>query len=195
VYEEVGSTVSVFDRAYDDPVRVLDEGGEVVGDVPDLDDEALVEMYRDMRLARHFDGRAVSLQRQGRMGTYPPLSGQEGAQIGSGDRARRGRLDGPLVPRARRGARSWTPAETDPTLLDGPRGGQRDARGRERVPGRGPHRLAGPARHRCGVGVEAPRRERRVPLLLRGRRDQRGRLPRGGQLRGRVRYADRLLLL
>jgi len=35
VYEEVGSTVSVFDRAYDDPVRVLDEGGEVVGDVPD----------------------------------------------------------------------------------------------------------------------------------------------------------------
>lgn len=83
MYEEVGSTVSVFDRAYDDPVRVLDEGGEVVGDVPDLDDEALVEMYRDMRLARHFDGRAVSLQRQGRMGTYPPLSGQEGAQIGS----------------------------------------------------------------------------------------------------------------
>jgi len=80
VYEEVGSTVSVFDRAYDDPVRVLDEGGEVVGDVPDLDDEALVEMYRDMRLARHFDGRAVSLQRQGRMGTYPPLSGQEGAR-------------------------------------------------------------------------------------------------------------------
>jgi pyruvate dehydrogenase E1 component alpha subunit len=75
--------VSVFDRAYDDPVRVLDEDGEVVGDVPDLGDEALVDIYRHMRLARHFDGRAVSLQRQGRMGTYPPLSGQEGAQIGS----------------------------------------------------------------------------------------------------------------
>ena len=75
--------MSVFDRAYDDPVRVLDEDGEVVGDVPDLDDEGLVDMYRHMRLARHFDGRAVSLQRQGRMGTYPPLSGQEGAQIGS----------------------------------------------------------------------------------------------------------------
>jgi len=40
-------------------------------------------MYRSMKLARHFDQRAVSLQRQGRMGTYPPLSGQEGAQIGS----------------------------------------------------------------------------------------------------------------
>jgi pyruvate dehydrogenase E1 component alpha subunit len=36
-----------------------------------------------MRLARRFDQRAVSLQRQGRMGTYPPLSGQEGAQIAS----------------------------------------------------------------------------------------------------------------
>ncbi|MFC5277501.1 pyruvate dehydrogenase (acetyl-transferring) E1 component subunit alpha [Halorubrum rubrum] len=75
--------MNVFDRAYDDPVRVLDEDGTVVGDVPDLDEDALVGIYRDMRLARHFDGRAVSLQRQGRMGTYPPLSGQEGAQIGS----------------------------------------------------------------------------------------------------------------
>jgi pyruvate dehydrogenase E1 component alpha subunit len=68
-----------------DRVQVLDEDGRVLeeAEVPDLDDEALVEMYRDMRLARHFDERAVSLQRQGRMGTYPPLSGQEGAQIGS----------------------------------------------------------------------------------------------------------------
>jgi pyruvate dehydrogenase E1 component alpha subunit len=68
-----------------DRVRVLDEDGTVVdgATVPDLDDDSLVEMYRSMRLARHFDGRAVSLQRQGRMGTYPPLSGQEAAQIGS----------------------------------------------------------------------------------------------------------------
>ncbi|WP_101298100.1 pyruvate dehydrogenase (acetyl-transferring) E1 component subunit alpha [Halegenticoccus soli] len=66
-----------------DQVRVLDEDGEVVGEIPDLSDGELVEMYRQMRLARHFDKRAVSLQRQGRMGTYPPLSGQEGAQIGS----------------------------------------------------------------------------------------------------------------
>jgi pyruvate dehydrogenase E1 component alpha subunit len=64
-------------------LRVLDEDGELVGDAPDLSDDELVTMYREMRLARHFDKRAVSLQRQGRMGTYPPLSGQEGAQIGS----------------------------------------------------------------------------------------------------------------
>jgi pyruvate dehydrogenase E1 component alpha subunit len=66
-------------------VQVLDDDGRVVdgADVPDLGEDALVEMYRQMRLARHFDERAVSLQRQGRMGTYPPLSGQEGAQIAS----------------------------------------------------------------------------------------------------------------
>ena len=75
--------MNVFERPYDDPVRVLDEDGTVVGDVPDLDESDLVELYRYMKTARHFDGRAVSLQRQGRMGTYPPLSGQEAAQIGS----------------------------------------------------------------------------------------------------------------
>ncbi|MFC6827204.1 pyruvate dehydrogenase (acetyl-transferring) E1 component subunit alpha [Halopelagius fulvigenes] len=75
--------MSVLQRDPQDMLRVLDESGEPVGEVPDLSDEELVEMYREMRLARHFDTRAVSLQRQGRMGTYPPLSGQEGAQIGS----------------------------------------------------------------------------------------------------------------
>ncbi len=83
MHARVDPIVNVFDRAYDDPVRVLDEDGAVVGEVPDLSGDELVELYRYMKLARHFDGRAVSLQRQGRMGTYPPLSGQEGAQIGS----------------------------------------------------------------------------------------------------------------
>ncbi|MCF2241844.1 pyruvate dehydrogenase (acetyl-transferring) E1 component subunit alpha, partial [Halobacterium salinarum] len=72
-------------RAPDDTYRVLDENGELVdgAEVPDLTDDELVEMYRYMKLARRFDERAVSLQRQGRIGTYPPLSGQEGAQIAS----------------------------------------------------------------------------------------------------------------
>jgi pyruvate dehydrogenase E1 component alpha subunit len=77
--------MSTLQRDPRDRVQVLDDDGRVVdgAEVPDLDDDDLVEMYRNMRLARHFDERAVSLQRQGRMGTYPPLSGQEGAQIGS----------------------------------------------------------------------------------------------------------------
>ena len=66
-------------------VRVLDADGHLVEgrEEPTLSDERLVGMYRDMRLSRHFDERAVSLQRQGRIGTYAPLAGQEGSQIGS----------------------------------------------------------------------------------------------------------------
>ena len=67
-------------------VRLLDASGELVdgAEVPaELSDDDLVDMYRYMRLGRHFDERAVSLQRQGRMGTYAPLSGQEGSQVGS----------------------------------------------------------------------------------------------------------------
>jgi pyruvate dehydrogenase E1 component alpha subunit len=77
--------MSTLQRDPGDRVQILDEDGQVRENatVPDLDDDTLVEMYRQMKLARHFDQRAVSLQRQGRMGTYPPLSGQEGAQIGS----------------------------------------------------------------------------------------------------------------
>jgi len=77
--------MSTLQRDPGDRVQVLDEDGRVRdgATVPELDDDELVRMYREMRLARHFDQRAVSLQRQGRMGTYPPLSGQEAAQIAS----------------------------------------------------------------------------------------------------------------
>ncbi|ADB62459.1 pyruvate dehydrogenase (acetyl-transferring) E1 component, alpha subunit [Haloterrigena turkmenica DSM 5511] len=77
--------MSTIQRDPRERVQVLDEDGRVLegADVPDLSADELVEMYAQMRLVRHFDERAVSLQRQGRMGTYPPLSGQEGSQIGS----------------------------------------------------------------------------------------------------------------
>ncbi|RKD94035.1 pyruvate dehydrogenase (acetyl-transferring) E1 component subunit alpha [Halopiger aswanensis] len=77
--------MSTIQRDARDRVQVLDEDGRVRegAEVPELADDELLEMYEQMRLARHFDERAVSLQRQGRMGTYPPLSGQEAAQVGS----------------------------------------------------------------------------------------------------------------
>jgi len=77
--------VSVLQRDPADRVQVLDEDGTVVegASVPDLSDDELVEIYRYLKLGRHFDQRAVSLQRQGRMGTYPPMSGQEASQVGS----------------------------------------------------------------------------------------------------------------
>jgi len=46
--------------------------------------EELRGMYRDMMLTRRFDAEATSLQRQGELGLWASLLGQEAAQIGSG---------------------------------------------------------------------------------------------------------------
>lgn len=48
-----------------------------------LTDRQLIELYEWMVKARVFDQRAMKLQRQGRIGTYAPLQGQEAAQVGS----------------------------------------------------------------------------------------------------------------
>jgi pyruvate dehydrogenase E1 component alpha subunit len=48
-----------------------------------LTDEQVVEGLRLMLLARTADRRAVSLQRQGRLGTVAPVAGQEAAFVGS----------------------------------------------------------------------------------------------------------------
>jgi pyruvate dehydrogenase E1 component alpha subunit len=47
-----------------------------------LSPEALLAAYRTMVLARAVDERCLSLQRQGRIGFYVPLEGQEAAQVG-----------------------------------------------------------------------------------------------------------------
>ena len=77
--------MSALQRDPGDRVQVLDVDGQLVEGAapPDLDDETLMEMYRTMRLARRYDERAVSLQRQGRMGTYPPMAGHEASQVAS----------------------------------------------------------------------------------------------------------------
>ena len=64
-------------------LQILDPHGRLVGTDPGLDTEQLREMYRLMVLARTFDRRMMALQRQGRIGTYAPLEGQEAVQIGS----------------------------------------------------------------------------------------------------------------
>ncbi len=50
----------------------------------DLDDEAVKGFYRDMVLVRRIDTEATALQRQGELGIWASLLGQEAAQIGSG---------------------------------------------------------------------------------------------------------------
>jgi pyruvate dehydrogenase E1 component alpha subunit len=50
----------------------------------DLGSEELRGLYRDMVLTRRFDAEATALQRQGELGLWASLLGQEAAQIGSG---------------------------------------------------------------------------------------------------------------
>ncbi len=50
--------------------------------IPELPAERLLDLYRTMVLVRSVDERCLSLQRQGRIGFYVPLQGQEAAQVG-----------------------------------------------------------------------------------------------------------------
>lgn len=50
--------------------------------------DALLYLYRQMSLIRHFDNKAVNLQRTGKMGTYPSSRGQEAVGVGMGNAMR-----------------------------------------------------------------------------------------------------------
>ncbi len=65
-------------------LSVLNEDGELDADLePDISDDLLVKMHRTMLLTRRFDERMLKLQRQGKMGTFGPIKGQEASQIGA----------------------------------------------------------------------------------------------------------------
>ena len=65
-------------------ISILNKNGELDKDLePDISEELLLRLYRTMLLARNFDERLLSLQRQGRIGTFPPISGQEAAHLGA----------------------------------------------------------------------------------------------------------------
>ena len=49
-----------------------------------IDAEAIKAMYRDMVLVRRVDAEGFALQRQGELGLWPSLLGQEAAQVGMG---------------------------------------------------------------------------------------------------------------
>jgi 2-oxoisovalerate dehydrogenase E1 component alpha subunit len=50
----------------------------------DLDNNALLKLYRLMHLLRIFDGRAINLQRVGKLGTYAGILGQEAIGVAMG---------------------------------------------------------------------------------------------------------------
>src|SRR5205814_3474644 len=67
-----------------DYLSILDSDGTLdVALDPAIPTDDLKKMYRAMLLARRLDERMVRLQRQGRIGTFAPLKGQEASQIGS----------------------------------------------------------------------------------------------------------------
>ncbi len=51
--------------------------------MPPLERERIETMYRWMLLGRTLDAKAITLQRQGRMGTWASLRGQEAVQVGA----------------------------------------------------------------------------------------------------------------
>lgn len=71
-------------------VQLLTPEGERVPDArfdgyaSDVDAETLKSLYRDMVLVRRADREGNALQRQGQLGIWVPLLGQEAAQIGAG---------------------------------------------------------------------------------------------------------------
>lgn len=73
-----------------DTVQLLSPAGDRAGDVrydawvSDIGPDQLLSLYEDMVVVRRIDAEATALQRQGELGLWPPLLGQEAAQIGSG---------------------------------------------------------------------------------------------------------------
>ncbi|HSE93379.1 MAG TPA: pyruvate dehydrogenase (acetyl-transferring) E1 component subunit alpha, partial [Methylomirabilota bacterium] len=65
-------------------LSILDSDGNLDAALePDLPPDQLKAIYRAMLLGRRLDERMVRLQRQGRIGTFAPIKGQEASQIGS----------------------------------------------------------------------------------------------------------------
>ncbi len=75
--------------AYDGLVQLISvDGQRTVGCpyrevVSDVDAAMLRRLYSDMTVVRRLDAEAMALQRQGELGLWAPLLGQEAAQVGS----------------------------------------------------------------------------------------------------------------
>ncbi|WP_020133222.1 thiamine pyrophosphate-dependent dehydrogenase E1 component subunit alpha [Streptomyces sp. 303MFCol5.2] len=68
------------------PIQLLTPEGEIVRDTKlpfDPLSADLPALYRDMVMIRRLDTEAIALQRQGELGLWPSLFGQEAAQVGA----------------------------------------------------------------------------------------------------------------
>jgi len=77
----VFEVIEKFEVSY---LQILDENGNFdKGNALKISNEVMKKMYESMVLTRTFDDKALKLQRQGRIGTYAPMRGQEACQIGT----------------------------------------------------------------------------------------------------------------
>src|SRR3989344_8218981 len=77
-------TVKIIEKFEVHYSQILDEFGKCdTKEMPEISKGVLLEMYKALVLTRAFDDKALKLQRQGRLGTYAPMRGQEACQIGS----------------------------------------------------------------------------------------------------------------
>lgn len=83
------STTEHLADEFDCPAQLITPEGERVAHeildehVADLDLQQLADLYSDMVYVRRFDTEAFALTRQGELALWPPLLGQEAAQVGS----------------------------------------------------------------------------------------------------------------
>src|SRR5213594_3206065 len=76
--------IAVEPRFQVEYLSILDSDGNLDTALePKLADNELKSLYREMLLGRRLDERMVRLQRQGRIGTFAPIKGQEASQMGS----------------------------------------------------------------------------------------------------------------
>ncbi|HSH69045.1 MAG TPA: thiamine pyrophosphate-dependent enzyme, partial [Deferrisomatales bacterium] len=73
-----------FDPLRGDCLEVMDPDGRVDASLrPELDDRQIAHLYERLTAIRTADQLALRLQREGRMGTYAPVLGQEACQAGA----------------------------------------------------------------------------------------------------------------
>src|SRR6266705_5841322 len=64
------------------PYPIRDPEGNLVSEMPNLNAERMLSLYRSMQLGRVFSNKIIALQRQGRATTFGSLAGQEATAVG-----------------------------------------------------------------------------------------------------------------
>ena len=77
----IDPTIAPLQLVTEDGLRVDDQ--ELAPLVADIDTQRLLNLYEDLVVVRRIDSEATALQRQGELGLWAPLLGQEAAQVGS----------------------------------------------------------------------------------------------------------------